>query len=108
VVIDVFLNMLVLMAEIFALVMLRKKKPDIPRNRVPGGALGLVYIVVAPLTIIVIAIVSQIIDYGWQGAVGLALVAMAIGAVLYFPIRKWVKKDIPDVDPYVLDSAEEA
>ncbi|HOE01790.1 MAG TPA: APC family permease [Anaerolineaceae bacterium] len=108
VVIDVFLNMLVLMAEIFALVVLRYKKPDIPRKRVPGGIWGLIYIVVAPLTIIIIAIVSQIIDYGWQGAVGLALIAMAIGAVLYFPIRKWVKKDIPDVDPYVLEAAEEA
>jgi len=100
--------MLVLMAEIFALVVLRYKKPDIPRKRVPGGIWGLIYIVVAPLTIIIIAIVSQIIDYGWQGAVGLALIAMAIGAVLYFPIRKWVKKDIPDVDPYVLEAAEEA
>lgn len=72
VVIDVFLNMLVLMAEIFALVVLRYKKPDIPRKRVPGGIWGLIYIVVAPLTIIIIAIVSQIIDYGsLQGAVGL-------------------------------------
>jgi dipeptide/tripeptide permease len=99
--------MLVLMAEIFALVVLRRKKPDLPRNKVPGGTLGLVYIVVAPLTIIVIAIVSQIMDYGWQGAVGLALIAMAVGAVLYFPIKKWVKKDIPDVDPYVLGTADE-
>jgi amino acid transporter len=107
VVIDVFLNMLVLMAEIFALVVLRYKKPNLPRNKVPGGVLGLVYIVVAPLTIIVIAIVSQIMDYGWQGAVGLALIAMAVGAVLYFPIKKWVKKDIPDVDPYVLGTADE-
>jgi len=38
---------------------------------------------------------------------GLSLVAMAIGAILYFPIRKWVKKDIPDVDPYVLDAPED-
>jgi amino acid transporter len=75
VVIDVFLNMLVLMAEIFALVVLRIKKPDIPRNRVPGGVLGLVYIVVAPLSIIVLAIVSQVIDYGWQGAIGWSLIA---------------------------------
>jgi len=95
------------MAEIFALVVLRYKKPNLPRNKVPGGVLGLVYIVVAPLTIIVIAIVSQIMDYGWQGAVGLALIAMAVGAVLYFPIKKWVKKDIPDVDPYVLGTADE-
>jgi len=63
--------------------------------------------VVAPLTIILIAIVSQIVDYGWQSAVGWALIAMAVGAVLYFPIRKWVKPGIPDVDPYVLGTAEE-
>ncbi|MDP3449057.1 MAG: amino acid permease, partial [Anaerolineaceae bacterium] len=105
VVIDVFLNMLVLMAEIFALVMLRIKRPELPRNRVPGGVFGLIYIVIAPLSIIVLAIVSQIVDYGWQGAIGWGLIAMAIGAGLYFPIRKWVKKDIPDVDPYVLNES---
>jgi amino acid transporter len=106
VVIDVFLNMLVLLAEIFALVTLRIKKPELPRNRVPGGVVGLVYIVIAPLSIIVLAIVSQIHDYGWQGAIGLGLIAMAAGAVLYFPIRKWVKPGIPDVDPYVLNEPE--
>jgi amino acid transporter len=106
VVIDVFLNMLVLMAEIFALVVLRIKKPNLPRNRVPGGVVGLIYIVVAPLSIIILAIVSQVLDFGWQGAIGLSLIAMAIGAILYFPIKKWVKKGIPDVDPYVLNAPE--
>lgn len=106
VVIDVFLNMLVLMAEIFALVRLRITRPELPRNRVPGGVWGLIYVVIAPLSIIVLAIVSQVLDYGWEGAIGWGLIAMVVGAVLYFPIRKWVKKDIPDVDPYVLDSAE--
>jgi hypothetical protein len=52
-----------------------------------------------------LAIVSQVVDYGWQGAIGWGLIAMAIGAILYFPIRKWVKKDIPDVDPYVLNES---
>ena len=106
VVIDVFLNMLVLMAEIFALVALRIKRPELPRNRVPGGVFGLIYIVIAPLSIIVLAIVSQIVDYGWQGAIGWGVIAMVIGAILYIPIRKFVKKDIPDVDPYVLNEPE--
>ena len=106
VVIDVFLNMLVLMAEIFALVVLRIKKPELPRKKVPGGVLGLVYIVVAPLFIVVIAITSYVAEVGWQGAIGLGLIAMAIGAILYFPIKKWVKKDIPDVDPWVLSEPE--
>lgn len=107
VVIDVFLNMLVLMAEILALVALRIKKPELPRNRVPGGVLGLVYIVVAPATIIIIAIVSQVRDYGWESSIGWGLIAMAIGAILYFPIRKYIKKGIPDVDPYELNIVEE-
>lgn len=106
VVIDVFLNMLVLMAEIFALVALRIKKPELPRNRVPGGVLGLIYIVIAPLSIIVLAIVSQVRDFGWESSIGWGIIAMAVGAVLYFPIRKWIKKGIPDVDPYVLNTEE--
>ncbi len=106
VVIDVFLNMLVLMAEILALVALRIKRPELPRNRVPGGVLGLVYIVVAPATIIIIAIVSQVRDFGWESSIGWGLIAMAVGAILYFPIRKFVKKGVPDVDPYDLNPVE--
>ena len=100
VVIDVFLNMLVLMAEIFALVVLRFKKPELPRNRVPGGVVGLAYIVIAPLTIIILAITSQISDFGWESSIGWGLIAMVVGAVFYFPIRKWVKPGVPDVNPY--------
>ncbi len=106
VVIDVFLNMLVLMAQIFALVVLRYKRPELPRTRVPGGVLGLLYIVLAPLTIIVLAIVSQVRDYGWESSIGWGIVAMVIGALLYFPIRRYVKPGIPDVDPYVLNTEE--
>ena len=36
-----------------------------------------------------------------------AEIAMAIGALLYIPIKKYVKKDIPDVDPYVLGTGDE-
>jgi amino acid transporter len=107
VVIDVFLNMLVLMMEIFALVVLRIKKPDLPRNRVPGGVWGLIYIVIAPLTVIVIAIVSQVMDYGWESSIGWGLIAILVGAFFYLPIRKWVKPGIPDVDPYVLNTTKQ-
>lgn len=106
VVIDVFLNMLVLMAEILALVVLRIKKPHLPRNRVPGGVWGLIYIVIAPLSIIVLAIVSQVRDYGWESSIGWGIGAMVIGALLYIPIRKYIKPGVPDVDPYVLNTEE--
>jgi hypothetical protein len=32
---------------------------------------------------------------------------MAIGVILYFPIRKYVKPGVPDVDPFVLGTEEE-
>jgi len=99
VVLDVLLNMLVLFAEILALLVMRKKRPDLPRQKVGGGLLGLIYIVGAPALIITVAIISQVVSEGW-GAIWLGLAAIAIGAFLYFPIRKWVKPGVPDVDPY--------
>jgi amino acid transporter len=99
VVIDVFLNMLVLMAEYFSLWVLRFKKPDLPRNKVPYGYLGLIYVTLFPLIIVVVAIYSQISEEGFN-SIGWALIAMAVGAILYFPIRKWIKPGVPDVDPF--------
>lgn len=103
VVVDVFLNMLVLMAEFLALWVLRFKRPDLPRNKVPGGWVGLVLITLLPASIITLAIYSQVVEEGMT-SITYALVAMAVGAVLYFPIRKWVKKGVPDIDPYKIDA----
>ena len=108
VVVDVFLNMVVLMAEILALWVMRKKRPDLPRQKVPGGIWGLLYITLAPAAIITLAIVSSVIfDYGMI-SIWLSLGAIAIGAVLYFPIRAIAKKNVPDVDPFQAGEAEEA
>jgi amino acid transporter len=104
VVIDVFLNMVVLMAEFIALWVLRRTLPNLPRSKVPGGIFGLLYVTLAPAAIIILAIVSQVSEEGWS-SIGLALIAMAIGAALYFPIRMIVKPGVPDVDPFV--SSEE-
>lgn len=105
VVVDVFLNMIVLMVEFFALWKLRITKPDLPRAKVPGGYFGLVLITLLPLGIISLAIYSQVMEEGLS-SIGLALIAMAAGAVLYFPIRKYIKKGVPDVDPYRLEPEE--
>jgi len=106
VVIDVFLNMLVLMAEIFALWVLRFKKPMVQRAKVPGGYLGLLYVTLSPLAIILLAIYSQYIEEGFK-SIGWALIAMAIGAILYFPIKQYVKRGIPDIDPFDVSHAED-
>jgi amino acid transporter len=105
VVADVFLQLLVVLAEIAALWVLRRTEPDRPRTRVPGGMPGLVVASVSLAGIILIAFYSQIVEAGW-GSVGVSLALMAVGAVLYFPIRKIYKPGIPDVDPFE-QSAEE-
>jgi amino acid transporter len=100
VVIDVFLNMLVLMAEFFALWKLRFTMPELPRKEVPGGWFGLTLVTLAPALIIGLAIYSQYVEEG-MSSISWALAAMVVGAVLYFPILRFVKPGVPDVDPFV-------
>jgi amino acid transporter len=99
VVIDVFLNMLVLLACFFAMWVLRFKVPDRPRKQVPGGWVGLTLITVSITVVVILAIVFNYLDSGME-SISWALYALVIGAVLYFPIIKYVKPGIPDVDPY--------
>ena len=105
VVIDVFLNMLVLLGCFFAVWVLRFKDPDRPRVRVPGGWFGLALITVLMTAIVTIAIVFNYLDTGWDSIIW-ALGAMVIGALVYIPIRLWIKPGIPDVDPYQAPSGE--
>ena len=102
VVLDVFLNMVVLFVQFLALWKLRFTIPQVKRDKVPGGYFGLVLVTIAPSTIIFLAIYSQLVEEGLS-SLWLALVAMAVGALLYFPIRKYIKPGIPDVDPFKPD-----
>jgi amino acid transporter len=96
---DVFLQSLVILAEFAAMWKLRFTDPNRPRQAVPGGMLGLVLVTLGPTAIILLAIYSQYSEEGFQ-SIGWALMLMAVGALLYFPIRRWIKPGIPDVDPY--------
>ncbi len=87
VVIDVFLNMLVLLACFFALWVMRFKDPDRPRQKVPGGWFGLVLITVLMTAIVTLAIVFNYLDTGFD-SISWAIYAMIIGAVLIFPDSK--------------------
>jgi amino acid transporter len=104
VVIDVLINALALMLEFFSLWALRFKRPDLSRQAVPGGWVGLTLVTLAPLAIITVALVSYIVGEGWV-AVILTLAALALGAILYVPIRRLIKPGVPDVDPYRLETA---
>ncbi len=107
VVLDVFLNVVALLVQFGALWVMRFKRPDVPRQKVPGGYVGLALITLAPAFVIGLAVYSQIVEEGFFNAVGLGLLAIVVGAVLYFPIRKLAKPGVPDVDPYVESEEEE-
>ena len=106
VVADVFLQLLVVLAEIAALWVLRRTEPDRPRTRVPGGLFGLALASFSLTAIILIAFASQIIEVGW-GSIGISLALMAVGGALYFPIRMIYKPGVPDVDPFEQSTEEE-
>jgi len=106
VVADVFLQCLVILAEFAAMWKLRFSLPNMPRDKVPGGYAGMVLVTLGPTIIIVLAIVSQYLEEGFK-SLGLALVAMVVGALLYFPIRRYLKPGVPDVDPFRPESEEE-
>lgn len=102
VVIDVLLNSLTLLLQFFALWRLRIVKPEMKRSRIPGGWIGLFIATILPAAVILLAIYSQVAEEGLQ-AIYLALIAIAIGAIAYFPIKKYIKPGIPDIDPYTSD-----
>ena len=99
VVADVFLQLIVILAEFAALWVFRFKLPDAPRDRVPGGWFGLVLVSLGPTVIIMVAIVSQFMEEGWS-SLGFALLFMLVGVLLYFPIIKYLKPGVPDVNPF--------
>jgi amino acid transporter len=99
VVADVFLQCIVILAEFAAMWKLRFTEPDRPRDRVPGGYLGLVLVTAGPTLIILVAFISQYLDAGFS-SIGWALGFMVTGMILYFPIRKYLKPGVPDIDPF--------
>jgi len=99
VVADVFLQCLVILAEFAAMWKLRFTHPDVPREKVPGGYLGLVLVTIGPVAIITLAIYSQFAEEGFN-SLGWALAFMAVGAIVYFPLRRYLKPGVPDVDPF--------
>lgn len=104
-VVDVFLNMMVLFVQFLALWKLRFAIPDVPRKKIPGGYVGLFLATLGPSIVIFLAIYSQLVEEGFN-SLWLALAFIILGSLLYVPIRKFVKPGIPDVDPFRLDPEE--
>ena len=106
VVADVFLQLLVVLAEIAAVWVLRRTEPDRPRDKVPGGMWGLGLASFSLAGVILIAFASQIIEVGWS-SIGVSLALMLLGAILYLPIRRMIKPGVPDVDPFIVSEGED-
>jgi amino acid transporter len=102
VVLDVLLNSLTLLLQFAALWRLRRIRPDVPRSKIPGGLVGMIIVTFLPTVVIVLAIISQVKEEGWK-SIWLAAIAIAIGVILYFPFKRYLKdaRNVPDVDPYV-------
>jgi hypothetical protein len=52
-----------------------------------------------PVFVLAVAVYSQVTSVGWD-SVTLSIGAIVVGALLYFPIRRFIKPGIPDVDPF--------
>lgn len=105
VVADIFLQLIVIVFEFLSVWVLRFRMPKEKRTKVPGGWIGLFLVTLLPFTVVFVAIASQYIEEGFA-TIGIALALMAVGMVAYFPIRKWIKPGMPDVDAFKGDPAE--
>ena len=97
VVITVVLYAVTVILEFAALIVLRVRLPNMKRPfRVPGGMAGAVVITVLPCAILALAIYSH---YTFEGAQALYLsaIGLATGPLLYPLLKRFVKKDRPDV-----------
>ena len=70
-----------------------------PRKKVPGGYVGLVLVTLGPLAILPWRSTARSTTRAGR-RIWLALAAIVVGALLYFPIRRFIKPGIPDIDPY--------
>jgi amino acid transporter len=84
VVVDVTIYAAALLLQFAALVALRIRRPDMERPyRIPGGWFGIVVVVTLPTAVIALAVYFQAYYEGWQGSIGLALIGLATGPLLY-------------------------
>ncbi|HEY7281686.1 MAG TPA: APC family permease, partial [Actinomycetota bacterium] len=93
VVVDVIVYSAALMLEFAALIVFRRKYPNMKRPfKIPGGWPVLTLICLGPAFILGFAIYSQVVEEGFANAVGLSFLFLATGPVLYFVARHFKRK----------------
>jgi amino acid transporter len=89
IVIDVTIYTVALLLEFVALIVLRVRRPELPRPfRVAGGLPVAVLMGLLPAGILGFAIYSRIAENGWK-AIGWAFVALATGPIYYVFARRF-------------------
>jgi amino acid transporter len=107
VVVDVTIYAGALLLEVAALVALRIKHPNMKRPyKIRGGWFGVATVVLLPTAVIVIAVYFQAYFEGWQGSIGLAMIGLASGPLLY-PIMRRRKLARGEVDAEIPIELEE-
>jgi amino acid transporter len=92
VVVDVVVYSAALMLEFVALVAFRIKYPTMRRPyKIPGGWPAIFLVVLGPVLVLALAVWSQIRDEGLFNGLGLALIFLATGPLLY-PIAWYFKR----------------
>ncbi len=113
VVVDVVVYSFALMLEFAALVAFRLKYPTMKRPyRIPGGWPAIFLVVLGPVLVLALAIWFQVSDEGLFNGLGLAVIFLATGPVIY-PIARFFKsrrgegEHFPDLE-FDDDPAQEA
>jgi amino acid transporter len=102
VVVDVFVYSLALLLEFASLIALRIKRPNMNRPyKIPGGWLGISFVVLFPLLIILFAVYQTVVDEG-VSALYLSLFAAALGPLTYPLASRFIKRD-KTMEPVVVD-----
>lgn len=86
--IDVAVYACALMLEFIALIVMRRKFPDMARPfKVPGGAVGLFLMIAFPFFVVATAVYYQVLDVGPVQGLGWAGIALATGPLAYLVLR---------------------
>jgi len=88
-IVDVILYSAAIMLELFALLALRAKEPDLHRPyRIPGGWPVLTLLVAMPLAVVAFGVYNQFREESVNGVVWMSALALAVGPIAY-AIARW-------------------
>ena len=78
----------VIMLEFITLIVMRRRHPDLVRPfKVPGGEWVPYLLILMPAAVIVTAVYFTVLESGWMGGIGYALIALSTGVIAYFAFR---------------------